>query len=75
MINRAADLAIHASTALPLALGTHMSAVDDFYSSSAFASYRKINEAKAKLTQAYFGRFDAILKTLGNIGKALGKRR
>lgn len=52
-----------------------MSAVADFYSSSAFASYRKTAEAKAKLTQAYFGRFDAVLKSLSNIGKLLSRRR
>lgn len=52
-----------------------MSAVDDFYSSSAFASYRKTNEAKAKLTQAYFGRFDAVLKGVAALGKLLAKRR
>lgn len=75
LTNQAADLALHANTALPLALATHQSEAAAFFASSAFASYRKTLEAKAKLTQSYFGRLDAIIKGISGLGKLLAKRR
>ncbi len=75
MINRAADLALHAHTALPLALATQMSDVTDFYQSSAFGNYRKAQEHRQKASVAMFGRLDGLAKQLQGLGKLLTGRR
>jgi hypothetical protein len=75
LINQAADLALHAHTALPLALATHMSDVADFYQSTAFGNYRKNQEGRQKLSMALFARFDGIAKQIQGLGKLLAGRR
>lgn len=67
-------MALQAHTALPLALATPMSAVEDFYASSAFASFRKTQEAKGKAQTAMFGRLDVIAKQIGNLIKVMARR-
>ncbi len=77
LIGQTGELVIHGHTPLPQALATPMSAVRDFFESSAFANYRKSLEAKQKLSLALLQRFEAVLKSIGGIGKllqALGKR-
>lgn len=75
LITQAGELAIHAHTALPLALATPLSAVRDFFESTAFTNYRKSLEARQKLSMATLGRFDAVLKAMGGLGKLLAGRR
>ena len=77
-MNQAGELAIHANTALPLALGMAQSEVRDFFESKSFANYRKGLEAKQKLHIATLGRFDGVIKSIGGLAKllhALGRRR
>lgn len=75
LINQAADLALHASTALPLAYATPMSAAEDFYKSAAFAGYRKAQEGRQKLSIAMLLRFDGIAKQINGLAKVLSGRR
>lgn len=74
----AGELAIHANTAIPLALSMAHSEVRDFFASDSYANYRKGLEARQKLAIATLGRFDGVLKAISFLGKllhALGKRR
>lgn len=75
LIAQAGELALHASTALPQALATPLSAAGDFFESSAFASYRKSLEARQKLSLAVLQRFEAVIKSMGGLGKLLAGRR
>lgn len=75
LISQAGELAIHAHTALPLALDTPMSAVRDFFESGAFTNYRKGLEARQKLSMAMLQRFEAVIKSIGGLGKLLAGRR
>jgi hypothetical protein len=71
LIDQSATLALHAHTALPLALGTHLSDVDDFYQSRAFGNHRKGQEARQKYATAVVERFDGLAKQIGGLGKML----
>lgn len=75
LIEQGANLALHGGTAFTLALDLPLSAVRDFYESSAFTSYRKGQEAQQKLTIAVLGRIDNVVRAIGNLGKALAGRR
>jgi hypothetical protein len=75
LITQAGELAIHAHTALPLALGTPMSDVRDFFESGAFTNYRKSLESRHKLSLAILQRFEAVIKSMGGLGKLLSGRR
>ena len=71
-------MALHANTAYPMALRMGMSEMTDFFESTAFANYRKLQESKQKLHMASLSRFDAVIKGMGGIGKllsGLGKQR
>ena len=74
LINQAGELAIHAHTALPLALATPMSAARDFFDSKAFANYRKSLESRQKLSLAVLQRFEGVIKAMGGLGKLLARR-
>lgn len=74
LINQAADLALHASTALPLAHATPMSDVADFYQSGAFGNYRKHQEGRQKLAMASLTRFDAVINQIHGLAKVLSRR-
>lgn len=74
LTNQAADLALYAHTALPLALATPMSAASDFFQSAAFSSFRKSQEGKQKLSLALLGRFDGIAKQINGLAKVLARR-
>lgn len=75
LISQAGELALHASTALPQALATPLSAAGDFFESSAFAGYRKSLEARQKLSLAVLQRFEVTIKSIGSLGNLLAKRR
>lgn len=75
LINQAGELAIHAHTALPLALATPMSAAADFFQSRAFTNYRKGLEGRQKMSLAVLQRFEAVIKSMGGLGKLLAGRR
>jgi hypothetical protein len=54
------------------------SEVREFFESKSYANHRKGLEAKQKMHIATFGRFDAVIKSIGGLGKllhAIGKRR
>lgn len=66
-----AELAIHASTALPLGADLPLSAARDFFSSKAFASYRSGMEGRQKMALAVLSRFDNVLRGMGSLGKLI----
>ena len=75
LITQVGELAIHANTALPMALATPLSAVRDFFESNAFANYRKSLESRQKLSLAILQRFESVIKSMGGLGKLLAGRR
>jgi hypothetical protein len=78
LINQSAELAIHANTALPLALSMARSEVREFFESTSYSNYRKGLEARQKMSIAVLSRFDGVIKSIGGVGKllhAIGKRR
>lgn len=71
-------MALHGNTAYPLALRMGRSDMADFFESKSFANYRKTLESRNKLHMATLGRFDAVIKGMGGLGKLLasfGKSR
>lgn len=71
-------MALHGNTPYPLALRMGISEVADFFDSKAFSNYRKTQECRQKLHIANLGRFDAVIKGMGGLGKllaGLGKSR
>jgi len=74
LITQAGELAIHAHTALPLAYGTPLSVARDFFESGAFTNYRKSLESRQKLAMAMLQRFEAVIKSMGGLGKLLAGR-
>lgn len=68
---QAADLALHGHTALPLALTTPMSAAVDYFGSKPFANYIKQLEAQAKLGGVILQGINAVVESIGMLGKAL----
>lgn len=76
LINQAADLALHASTAYPLALNSLTpSEARELFASKAFASYRSSLEGRQKVTLSILARFDNVLRGMTVIGKILNRRR
>lgn len=75
LITQVGELALHAHTALPLALATPMSAMRDFFESAAFTNYRKSLESRQKMSLAVLQRFEAVIKSMGGLGKLLAGRR
>jgi len=71
---QAADLALHAHTALPLALATPMSAASDYFASKSFTGYVKQLEAQAKLAGVVLQGINAVVTSIGMLGKALTRR-
>lgn len=73
MIDRAATLAVHSNTALPLALQTAISDVDDFFASKTFKDFSESKKNQAKNTTAMFARLDGISKAIGALIKTVGQ--
>lgn len=66
-----ANLALYANTALPLAGQVTESEAEAFFASDAFKDHVKLMEHRDKLTSAMFDRFDAVIKSIGNLGKGI----
>ena len=73
--SQASNLTLHGSTPLPLALATPISAAADFFASEPFQGRLKEIEARHKGTLLLHQRIDAVIRAIGNLGKALAWRR
>lgn len=75
LIGQAGELAINANTALPLALSVTLSDAADFFESGAFTNFRKGLEAKQRMNSAVLQHIGAVVKSIGELGKVLSRRR
>lgn len=66
---------LHGGTPYPQALDLPLSFAAAYFDSPVLKHHGKILEGQQKTAAAAIGRMDAILKTLGMLGKALSGRR
>lgn len=74
LTTQAADLVLHAHTPLPAALNTAMSEAKEFFGGKSFAAHVKHIEARAKLSGAVLQGINAVVISIGMLGRALSRR-
>lgn len=65
------ELVLSASTSLPAALATPLSASAAFFDSPQFAAYRKLNESKQQLAVTIIQQIGSVVQAIGGLMKAL----
>lgn len=65
---------LHGGTPYPQALALPMSLVSAYFDSDVIKQHGKAAESQQRIVSAVISRMDAILRSLGNLGKALSSR-
>lgn len=74
LTNLAAEYAIYSGTPHPDAWDSSVSVIRDFFESAAFKGWLKNREGEHKMQAAVVGRLDALIRSIGELGKAISRR-
>lgn len=71
----ASSLTLYSSTSLNDALTMQPSVVKRFFESKQFEDWKKGRESELKLQAATVDRLNTVIRSIGNLGKVLARRR
>lgn len=74
LVDQIGELALHANSSVLDAMNTPMSMSADFFGSSAFADFRKLQEARQRMSGAILQQVGNVTSSISGLAKALVRR-